>query len=153
MCDSVLASDHYSHALYLLSSGKDVMEFEMKLGWGKAVPIPPRPVYIPPSMAELSLPPPPSGLPFNAQPKSRGRKPFIAIPPPGITTREDADRHREVIAGIVACTLMSITVSVMIFRGIMPVKFACNLCLLSVIRDDGFTFYAISLIILKTIGK
>ena len=82
------------------------MEFEMKLGWGKAVPIPPRPVYIPPSMAELTLPPPPSGLPFNAQPKNRNRtgsKAFIAIPPPGITTKEGADRHKEVIAGAIVC--------------------------------------------------
>lgn len=43
------------------------MSFEMKLGWGKAVPIPPHPIYIPPAMVELTLPPPPSGLPFNAQ--------------------------------------------------------------------------------------
>ncbi|XP_055935383.1 U2 snRNP-associated SURP motif-containing protein-like [Argiope bruennichi] len=48
-------------------NGKDVMSFEMKLGWGKAVPIPPHPIYIPPAMVELTLPPPPSGLPFNAQ--------------------------------------------------------------------------------------
>ncbi|XP_054724007.1 U2 snRNP-associated SURP motif-containing protein-like [Uloborus diversus] len=48
-------------------NGKDVMSFEMKLGWGKAVPIPPHPIYIPPAMMELTLPPPPSGLPFNAQ--------------------------------------------------------------------------------------
>ncbi|GFY61214.1 hypothetical protein TNIN_149781 [Trichonephila inaurata madagascariensis] len=48
-------------------NGKDVMSFEMKLGWGKAVPIPPYPIYIPPAMVELTLPPPPSGLPFNAQ--------------------------------------------------------------------------------------
>jgi U2-associated protein SR140 len=39
----------------------------MKLGWGKSVPIPPHPIYIPPSMMELTMPPPPSGLPFNAQ--------------------------------------------------------------------------------------
>ena len=47
--------------------GKDVMDFEMKLGWGKAVPIPPHPIYIPPALSELTLPPPPSGQPFNAQ--------------------------------------------------------------------------------------
>ena len=40
----------------------------MKMGWGKAVPIPQHPVYIPPKLLELTLPPPPSGLPFNAQP-------------------------------------------------------------------------------------
>ena len=41
----------------------------MKLGWGKAVPIPPHPIYIPPDMQEINKPPPPSGLPFNAQPR------------------------------------------------------------------------------------
>ena len=39
----------------------------MKLGWGKPVQIPPHPVYIPPALAELTQPPPRSGLPFNAQ--------------------------------------------------------------------------------------
>ncbi|XP_064456681.1 U2 snRNP-associated SURP motif-containing protein-like isoform X2 [Ornithodoros turicata] len=58
-------------------NGTEVMGFEMKMGWGKAVPIPPHPVYIPPAMVELTLPPPPSGLPFNAQPKESGR----ALPP------------------------------------------------------------------------
>ncbi|XP_059173401.1 U2 snRNP-associated SURP motif-containing protein-like isoform X2 [Physella acuta] len=51
--------------------GKEISGFEMKLGWGKAVPIPPHPIYIPPALAELTQPPPPSGLPFNAQIKRR----------------------------------------------------------------------------------
>ena len=50
------------------------MNFEMKLGWGKAVPLPPHPVYIPPAMLELTMPPPPSGFPFNAQPKDKSAK-------------------------------------------------------------------------------
>ncbi|GLH10041.1 U2 snRNP-associated SURP motif-containing protein [Gryllus bimaculatus] len=54
-------------------NGKDVMSYEMKLGWGKAVPIPPHPIYIPPAMLELTMPPPPSGLPFNAQPNKRDK--------------------------------------------------------------------------------
>ena len=54
-------------------AGKLVMDFEMKLGWGKAVPIPQHPVYVPPRLAELTLPPPPSGLPFNAQPKKSSK--------------------------------------------------------------------------------
>lgn len=54
-------------------SGKDVMGYEMKLGWGKAVPLPPHPVYIPPALVELTMPPPPSGLPFNAQPDKKDR--------------------------------------------------------------------------------
>ncbi|XP_055330103.1 U2 snRNP-associated SURP motif-containing protein-like [Paramacrobiotus metropolitanus] len=48
--------------------GKDVMGFEMRLGWGKAVNIPTFPIYVPPGLAELLEPPPHSGLPFNAQP-------------------------------------------------------------------------------------
>lgn len=58
------------------------MNFEMKLGWGKGVPIPPHPIYIPPSMMEHTLPPPPSGLPFNAQPKERLKDPNASMPPP-----------------------------------------------------------------------
>lgn len=54
-------------------NGKDVMQYEMKLGWGKGVPIPPHPIYIPPAMLQLTLPPPQSGLPFNAQPSRRDR--------------------------------------------------------------------------------
>ncbi|KAG0422520.1 hypothetical protein HPB47_001663, partial [Ixodes persulcatus] len=57
-------------------SGNEVMGFEMKMGWGKAVPIPPHPVYIPPAMVELTLPPPPSGLPFNAQPHKKQAQPL-----------------------------------------------------------------------------
>ncbi|XP_050523952.1 U2 snRNP-associated SURP motif-containing protein [Daktulosphaira vitifoliae] len=49
-------------------NGKDVMSYEMKMGWGKCVPIPPHPIYIPPALLAITLPPPPSGLPFNAQP-------------------------------------------------------------------------------------
>ncbi|KAK3095578.1 hypothetical protein FSP39_016278, partial [Pinctada imbricata] len=75
--------------------GKDVMNFEMKLGWGKAVPIPPHPVYIPPALVEMTQPPPPSGLPFNAQPsrkdRDRGRKSYGKVPPPsgGFNNRDD----------------------------------------------------------------
>lgn len=58
---------------FILSTGKDIDGFEMKLGWGKAVPIPLHPIYIPPALVELTLPPPPSGLPFNAQPDKRDR--------------------------------------------------------------------------------
>lgn len=54
----------------------------MKLGWGKAVPIPPHPIYIPPSMMEHTLPPPPSGLPFNAQPRERLKNPNAPLLPP-----------------------------------------------------------------------
>ncbi|KAM7535632.1 hypothetical protein Aperf_G00000101170 [Anoplocephala perfoliata] len=49
--------------------GKELMGYEMKLGWGKTVPIPVHPVYVPPPLLELIKPPSQSGLPFNAQPR------------------------------------------------------------------------------------
>ncbi|XP_043926943.1 U2 snRNP-associated SURP motif-containing protein isoform X2 [Protopterus annectens] len=72
-------------------NGKIIMSFEMKLGWGKAVPIPPHPIYIPPSMMEHTLPPPPSGLPFNAQPPERLRNPNVSLPPPP-KSKEEFDK-------------------------------------------------------------
>ncbi|KAH7643994.1 u2 snrnp-associated surp motif-containing protein-like protein [Dermatophagoides farinae] len=48
-------------------NGKTFMDYEMRLGWGKAVPIPPTPIYIPTALHDLIMPPPLSGLPFNAQ--------------------------------------------------------------------------------------
>lgn len=50
-------------------NGRDVMGFEMKLGWGKTVSALTYPIYIPPALIQFNLPPPPSGLPFNAQPQ------------------------------------------------------------------------------------
>ncbi|CAG9137014.1 unnamed protein product [Plutella xylostella] len=49
-------------------NGKEIMNYEMKLGWGKAVVLPPVPIYIPPALQQPTQPPPRSGLPFNAQP-------------------------------------------------------------------------------------
>ena len=46
------------------------MDYEVQIGWGKAVPIPPHPIYVPPDIQEeekSKVPDPPSGLPFNAQ--------------------------------------------------------------------------------------
>jgi len=40
----------------------------MRLSWSKAITLPNQPVYIPPELVEVTIPPPPSGLPFNAQP-------------------------------------------------------------------------------------
>ncbi|TRY57372.1 hypothetical protein DNTS_024955 [Danionella cerebrum] len=56
--------------------GKKVMGYEMKLGWGKAVRIPPQPLYTPIGVLKTTAPPPPSGLPFNAQPRDRFRNDF-----------------------------------------------------------------------------
>lgn len=50
-------------------NGRDVMGYEMKLGWGKSVSIMTYPIYIPPTLMQHYMPPPPSGLPFNAQPQ------------------------------------------------------------------------------------
>ncbi|KAF2880369.1 hypothetical protein ILUMI_25785 [Ignelater luminosus] len=41
---------------------------DMRVGWGKPVELPSNPIYIPPELLKLSLPPPYTGLPFNAQP-------------------------------------------------------------------------------------
>ncbi|XP_076024386.1 U2 snRNP-associated SURP motif-containing protein isoform X2 [Genypterus blacodes] len=54
--------------------GKVIMGFEMKLGWGKPARIPPLPLYT--SVGLRATPPPPSGLPFNAQPRDRFRNDF-----------------------------------------------------------------------------
>ena len=43
------------------------MDYEMKIGWGRSVPIPPQPIYIHPSQSTAIKPPKPSGLPFNCQ--------------------------------------------------------------------------------------
>ncbi len=51
-------------------SGKDIDGFEMKMGWGKPVPIPLQPIYVPPALLQFTMPPEPSGLPFNGQPLS-----------------------------------------------------------------------------------
>lgn len=48
-------------------NGRIVMDYEMRLGWGKAVLIPQTPIYVPKVLLEMTKPPPPSGLPFNAQ--------------------------------------------------------------------------------------
>jgi len=54
--------------------GKDVMDYEMKIGWGKSVPIPPLPVYIHPSQSNVMKPPKQSGFPFNCQMPYKLRK-------------------------------------------------------------------------------
>lgn len=48
-------------------TGQDVMGYEMKLGWGKAVPIMAVPLYVPPKLQKFTSAPENSGLPFNAQ--------------------------------------------------------------------------------------
>lgn len=53
--------------------GTMIMDYEIQIGWGKAVRVPPQPVYVPPDDQEdeqAKTLDPPSGLPFNAQPKT-----------------------------------------------------------------------------------
>lgn len=87
--------------------GKDIQGFEMKLGWGKAVPIPPQPIYVPPALLEMTLPPPPSGLPFNAQPHPRDKH---LVPPPGqglsMQSVEDERNWDKLIANAVVKVVM-----------------------------------------------
>ncbi|KAM7397905.1 hypothetical protein PAMA_005984 [Pampus argenteus] len=54
--------------------GKMIMGFEMKLGWGKPARIPLQALYTP--VGVRATQPPPSGLPFNAQPRDRFRNDF-----------------------------------------------------------------------------
>merc|ERR1719309_1294137 len=53
--------------------GKQIEGFEMRMGWGKPVPIPLHPVYVPPALLKYTMPPTPSGLPFNCQPDNKDR--------------------------------------------------------------------------------
>jgi len=69
-------------------NGKDVMGFEMKLGWGKAVPIPSQPIYIPKCLIDLTMPPPSSGLPFNAQPSTCDLEKVVPITPANLDDLE-----------------------------------------------------------------
>uniref|UniRef100_A0A4W5QMU3 U2 snRNP-associated SURP domain containing n=1 Tax=Hucho hucho TaxID=62062 RepID=A0A4W5QMU3_9TELE len=87
-------------ALKNLNGIKMIMNFEMKLGWGKGVPIPPHPIYIPPSMVEHTLPPPPSGLPFNAQPCERLKNPNAALLPPPKNKEEFDKVSLKVMSGM-----------------------------------------------------
>ena len=52
--------------------------FEMKMGWGKPVPIPLHPIYIPPALLKLTMPPSPSGLPFNCQPNKEDAERLVS---------------------------------------------------------------------------
>ena len=56
------------------------------VGWGKAVPLPPNPIYVPPDMEEeekSKVPDPPSGFPFNAQSTRRKHGSGARFPPDG----------------------------------------------------------------------
>lgn len=96
------------------------MDFDMKLGWGKAVPIPPHPVYIPPALSELTLPPPPSGLPFNAQPIKLNVAPdkvYGTVPPPSGGSGDSsgsADRDSSIPDDLEKVILIFLTLMILI---------------------------------------
>ena len=74
------------------------MSYEMKLGWGEGVPIPPHPIYIPPEMQEDTTPPSPSGLPFNAQPDYKKKDDYSSAPPPQGVEEVGEERTRDLDA-------------------------------------------------------
>lgn len=80
----------------LLPLGKVIMGFEMKLGWGKPARIPPQPLYTP--IGVRAAPPPPSGLPFNAQPRDRFRNDFTK---PLSSSKSELDKVQSCRAGYV----------------------------------------------------
>jgi len=63
------------------------MDYEMKIGWGKAVPIPPQPIYVHSSQSNVIRPPKQSGLPLNCQLPYKLRKdnvPFDGVGVPSL---------------------------------------------------------------------
>ncbi len=82
--------------------GKDVDGFEMKMGWGKPVPIPLHPIYVPPPMLKLTQPPPQTGLPFNTQPNDSDAKKWnldkgMIVPRPNPTNEQAVDKFNRLL--------------------------------------------------------
>lgn len=91
---------HYFGSFH--SPGATIMEYEIQVGWGKAVPLPPHPIYVPPDMQEeenAKVPDPPSGLPFNAQVKKKhsgSSGQYGTVPPPGGSKEKEEERFEDV---------------------------------------------------------
>ncbi|CAG8458007.1 11129_t:CDS:10 [Scutellospora calospora] len=80
-CGFVSFMDRECAAIALKNmDGRELLGYVMRVGWGKAVPIPPQPIYV---LNEGGRPPP-SGLPFNAQMVHANN--YATVPPPGSTT-------------------------------------------------------------------
>ncbi|KAG9289214.1 hypothetical protein G9A89_022524 [Geosiphon pyriformis] len=78
-CGFVSFMDRESAAQALKNmDGKELLGYIMRVGWGKAVPIPPKPIYV---LTENTRPPP-SGMPFNAQ-LVHPKPGYSSVPPPG----------------------------------------------------------------------
>lgn len=79
-------------------NGRVVMDFEMRLGWGKAIPIPSQPIYIPKVLRDLTIPPPNSGLPFNAQVvDEKDKKLLERYGDPQVLFREDKEAFYDLL--------------------------------------------------------
>ncbi|XP_075165473.1 U2 snRNP-associated SURP motif-containing protein [Haematobia irritans] len=78
-------------------NGRFIMGYEMRLGWGKAVPILNHPIFIPPTLLELIMPPPPSGLPFNAQPPPNERQNLPSKNYKEYTTEEEKENMENIL--------------------------------------------------------
>lgn len=78
-------------------NGRYIMGYEMRLGWGKSVPIMNQPIFIPPTLLELTLPPPPSGLPFNAQPPPAEAQNIPKINYKEYTTEEEKEIMEKIL--------------------------------------------------------
>ena len=128
--------------VYVLLTGTTIMGYDVQIGWGKCVPLPPHPIYTPPDMEEeksSKVPDPPSGLPFNAQARKRssgGSSKYGNVPPPGGASQEEDDDFERV------CLLVCVCVCVLLdtkfcfflrpnsyFRAQNKVQCFCCLCL------------------------
>ncbi|CAG8650007.1 17666_t:CDS:10, partial [Gigaspora rosea] len=87
-CGFVSFMDRECAAIALKNmDGRELLGYVMRVGWGKAVPIPPQPIYVIdpyPLVLNEGGRPPPSGLPFNAQMVHTNN--YANVPPPGSTT-------------------------------------------------------------------
>ncbi len=81
--------------------GRHVEGFEMKMGWGKPVPIPLHPIYVPPKLLKLTLPPTASGLPFNCQPSKSDAEKYgferTGQPVPAPTDEEEELKFKKLV--------------------------------------------------------
>lgn len=92
------------------------MGFEMKLGWGRPARIPPQPLYTPIGVRIVPIPPP-SGLPFNAQPRDRFRNDFTK--PLGVSK---TDFEKVTLSQL---SVFTMTINVQSWKGKLN---KCNLC-------------------------
>lgn len=92
----------YTHTHTWHYAGTTIMGYDVQIGWGKCVPLPPHPIYTPPDMEEektSKVPDPPSGLPFNAQARKKtSANKYVNVPPPGSASQEEEEDFQKVRA-------------------------------------------------------